>query len=302
MDLSQLSGELNIFLKEREELLTKEKIVIDSQISNLKSSNSLGKLICWYQKRKLNNRRNILKFKFEEEKSRPFKKLIDRTKSLQEEISDKTNNTERWTDLLSEEEINRIELIKSTLETNKYILYGAKGEESAVDELKKLPDSYVVINNFQQHFSKPIHDKKNDDWIYSVQIDHIVLGPTGLFFIETKNWSQDSIENQDFFSPVKQIRRSNYAMFCVLNQAIQKNELDYFTGGWGDKKISPRNLLLFMNHKPPKEFQFVKILSINEIRSYITYGDVIFSEDEVETLTDYINKINQSIPRKIDSE
>lgn len=48
-----------------------------------------------------------------------------------------------------------------------------------------------------------------------------------------------------------------------------------------------------MNHKPFEEFQFVKLLSINEIRSYVTYGNVIFSEDEIKTLAEYINRINE---------
>lgn len=153
LDFNRLSNELNVLLKEREELLTKEKIDLDSQISDLKDSDNLfGKLRCWYQKKKLNNRKNILEFKFEEEKNRPFKKLIGENKSLQKEIDDKTSNTERWVDLLSEKEIDRIKLIKSILDTNKHILYGAKGEERVANELKKLPDSYVVINNFQQHF------------------------------------------------------------------------------------------------------------------------------------------------------
>lgn len=124
-------------------------------------------------------------------------------------------------------------------------------------------------------------------------MDHIVLGQTGIFLIETKNWSKDSMENQNFFSPVKQIRRSNFAMFIILNQAIQKNKIDYFGREGEDKKISPRNILLFMNHKPFEEFQFVKLLSINEIRSYVTYGNVIFSEDEIKTLAEYINRINE---------
>ena len=61
-----------------------------------------------------------------------------------------------------------------------------------------------------------------------------------------------------------------------------------FSGNWGDRKISPRNIILLMNHKPREEYQHVKILTLQEIVRYISYGSPIFSETEVAALTDYI--------------
>jgi hypothetical protein len=50
---------------------------------------------------------------------------------------------------------------------------GAAGELSIVETLKNLPDTYLVLNGLKTQ---------------SGDLDHVVVGPTGLFFVETKNW------------------------------------------------------------------------------------------------------------------
>lgn len=50
---------------------------------------------------------------------------------------------------------------------------GMGGEFSVAETLKGLPDTFVVLNGLKA---------KTGD------LDHVVVGPTGLFFIETKNW------------------------------------------------------------------------------------------------------------------
>ena len=52
-------------------------------------------------------------------------------------------------------------------------LRGLSGEERVADVLGKLPDEFYVINDI----STPTGN-----------LDHVVVGPTGIFVIETKNW------------------------------------------------------------------------------------------------------------------
>ena len=53
--------------------------------------------------------------------------------------------------------------------------------------------------------------------IFSVQIDHLLICQSGVFLLETKNWSKRSIKNLDLRSPVEQILRTSYALFVLLN-------------------------------------------------------------------------------------
>ena len=117
----------------------------------------------------------------------------------------------------------------------------------------------------------------------------IVIGPSGIFLIETKNWSRASIENNDFFSPVEQIKRNNYALFCYLNGYINGSFFSAFNDNWGSRKISPRNVILMINSKPKKEFQFVKILFLSEVCNYITYFDKTFNDEQVKQLIYFLS-------------
>jgi hypothetical protein len=53
---------------------------------------------------------------------------------------------------------------------------GRKGESKVTETLKSLPDDYVVLNNIV------LPDSKGN-------VDHVLIGPNGVFVIETKNYS-----------------------------------------------------------------------------------------------------------------
>ncbi len=91
---------------------------------------------------------------------------------------------------------------------------GISGEEQSLQWMKSLPDRYTVIQNLQlQVNGKPL------------EIDHLVIGDTGLFIVETKNYrgtlrgncsdreltkektTRNSTRSQKVKNPVLQVRR-----------------------------------------------------------------------------------------------
>ena len=76
---------------------------------------------------------------------------------------------------------------------NTSFIIGAIGEEKVIETLRKLPDSYYVLNEIQIKLSRSVLWRKYLEYIKSAQIDHIVIGPTGIFLIETKNWDEMNI-------------------------------------------------------------------------------------------------------------
>ncbi len=121
----------------------------------------------------------------------------------------------------------------NTIKEKNYSLYkkihpfflGALGEKKAVEELSRLSDDYHIVNNVYFSFSPPIYNRKDDDIIHSIQIDHLVIGPTGLFNIETKNWGDNSLSNKELFSPVKQIKRHGYILYKIINYALKEKKI-----------------------------------------------------------------------------
>ena len=189
--------------------------------------------------------------------------------------------------------LSRVERIWSVLQEHKFSIYGAKGEEKTIGELAKLPDQYVLINDFRRRFQPPIYNRREDDRIYSVQADHLVVGPTGLFIVETKNWSKNSIEREDLFSPVQQVKRVAFALFVYLNDAINHGSLRGIENNWGKKKISPKQLVVSMNRVPHTDFQFVKVLNISKLNVHITSGALQFSPMEVDEISRFLLERNE---------
>lgn len=183
--------------------------------------------------------------------------------------------------------LKELERKKDVIDAINTSIYGALGEQKVVKELEKLSDEYFLINDFSLTFPSAIYNKQENDYIKSIQIDHVLISPSGVFLIETKNWSKQSLNNLSLRSPVQQIKRSNFALFILLNEAIAKGNLIMDRHHWGERKIPIRNLIVLTNAKPNEEFQYVKILTLNELLNYVKYFKPTFTNKETQEIANY---------------
>ncbi len=283
---NRLSLKLDQKIREREALLHNELEDLKGILAGNEKRNMLLRLFFFFRKKRLTKRKEVLENSFENEVERPFRKGFAKIDRLMAEIEDRRNNFNNWAERYSASEIEEQRRILSVLRKYKSLFYGAEGEEKVSRELSRLPDTYTVINDYRLEFPQPIYDRNNDDRIYSIQIDHVVVGPTGLYLVETKNWSRDSVENTELFSPIRQLGRSNRAIFVLLNQAVGRGDIDNFSNHWGDRKISPKNILCLINHRPNREFQYVKTLSEQQITHYVKNQGQTFSQIETNSLAE----------------
>jgi len=264
-------GEINIFLKnyesEKKEIPTIVKNSLNEEIKKLeeiskqaieKSNKNIFNKIFYYLK---------------------IKKLISKKSSLE-------NNFENVISKRCTDSYRELEFIKETVEGLYTLISGAIGENSVVNELQKLSDNYYLINDFSLEFNPPIFNRRENDRIFSIQIDHLLVCQSGVFGLETKNWSTQSIKNLDLRSPIEQISRTSYALFVLLNS---ESNLGLARHHWGSKKIPIRNIIVMTNKAPKEEFKHVKVLSLNDLNGYIKYFDEIFSEAEAENIFNYLN-------------
>jgi len=284
----EFSRRLDQKIENRRTLLTNELEELTRTLARNERRNVLMRMFFFFRKKRLTKRKKILENSFENEVERPFRKGFARIDSLRAEIEDRTNNAVQWIERYSARDREEQKRILSVFRRHKYLFYGAEGEERVARELSRLPDTYTVINDCSLEFSQPVYDRRNEDKIYSIQVDHVVVGPTGLYLVETKNWSKASVENTELFSPIRQLKRSNFAIFVLLNQAVERGDIDNFSNHWGDRKISPRKILCLINHRPTQEFQYVRILSENQITQYVGNQRQVFSQREVESLAKYL--------------
>ncbi len=188
--------------------------------------------------------------------------------------------------------LSELDRKKSIIDELKPFIYGALGEEKVVRTLELLPDEYHLINDFRVSFAKPVYNRQENDYIRSVQIDHILVGPSGVFIIETKNWSEISMADWSLYSPVRQIRRAGLALFRLLNNETAHYYLHVDRHHWGNRKIPIKNIVVFMNKRPREEWQYVKVLTLSELISYLDYFSPVFSEVETQRIANYLLDLN----------
>lgn len=200
-------------------------------------------------------------------------------------------------------ELKKLDQTKIVIDQVNSSIYGAIGEQMVVKELERLSDDYILINDFKCSFNNPIYHPQGKSNINSIQIDHLLITASGIFLIETKNWSQHSINNLSLRSPVEQVKRTNFALYKILAGEISKVSLLLKTHHWGAKKIPVRNLIVMINQKPKEEFQFVKVLILGQMLRYINYFEPIFSESETQRIASSLlhlcgKSINNRAPKK----
>lgn len=188
--------------------------------------------------------------------------------------------------------VKELEYKQQVIDEVKNSIYGALGEHKVVKELENLSDDNVLINDFSLSFHPAIYNRQENDYIKSIQIDHLLVTPSGLFLIETKNWSEKSLASLDLRSPVQQVKRTNFALFKTLTDNISSGRLRLQQHHWGDRKIPIRNLIVLTNSKPNDEFQYVKVLTLSELLNYVRYFKPIFTSAETETIANFLLNLN----------
>ena len=167
---------------------------------------------------------------------------------LKKEYSNLRNSNNRYTYLKSNkndeikyrvqplcENLENLEKIKNSKEYK-----GAVGEQEVIKNLNDLPDSYFCFNNVFLELERYI--SFNNSKLKSAQIDHLVVGPTGVYVIETKNWSPEYVQkvfSENSYTPYDQIQRSSYLTYKYLNSLKYGNTFQktYFNFSKNEIKV-----------------------------------------------------------------
>jgi len=309
---NQIEQELNIeiddlqadrikFQKNYDNLKTENTNKLNNKIIKLKSkydliksrnaTNPLRKIFNWLQLRILKSKKTKLE--------KNFNKIIHQYTFTAEQKVNKTNtkiheytiNREKIISERSLPKCRELDYTKEIVDGLNPLIAGAIGENLVLNELRKLSDKYILFNDFSIDFETPIYNKKENDRIFSIQIDHLLITNSGIFILETKNWSKKSVENYDLRSPVKQIMRTSHALFVILNSDSKQKVIDLKRHHWGHKQIPIRNIIVMINEKPKEKFKYVQVKTLNELNRYITYFEPIFDDSEVNSIYKYLRII-----------
>ncbi len=89
-------------------------------------------------------------------------------------------------------------------------------------------------------------------------------------------------------SPVKQILRTSFALFVLLNSTSNEYGLGLKEHHWGSKKVPIRDVIVMTNEKPKEEFKHVKVLALRELLGYINYFAPSLDTEDVQRIFGYL--------------
>jgi tetratricopeptide (TPR) repeat protein len=171
------------------------------------------------------------------------------------------------------------------LEQNKPFLIGAQGEEFVIRVLSQLPEEFCILNDVNLRFNPAIHWKNS--WIKSSQIDHIVVGPTGVFLVETKKWKASDIQlkSEDLLF---QVKRANYALWRYLLDYYRKDQLP---------KIWNVVVATQGSDSTSKLGQYIDVITPYQLPAYITRRQANLSKDTIENLVTILPYNTSYLPK-----
>lgn len=279
---------------ERRDLLTQELEMLVEKLSKPleETKNPIRWLFNRYRNWKDLRRRRILEDNFDDEVNRPLLNLTMRSIKIRKEREYLEDNIDSVVSNRLASYISEKKRIDQALNSLRTWISGARGERKVLNALAKLPDSFTVINDINLRLMPPL--KSEEGPRFYCQADHVVIGPPGIFNIETKNWSPNSIKSLNMRSPVNQIKLTGKAIYREVNRAIRERQIRVKNHHWGDRSVRVRNILAMVGAMPHTEFQYIKMLQVNRLCGYIEYFEQMLNDVEVKAISNWFLYASQN--------
>jgi len=156
---------------------------------------------------------------------------------------------------------------------------GAKGEKIVAKKLKKLPKKYTAIRDVK------IPNLGGD-------IDHVVVGPTGIYVIETKNYKPTYIPDEDCWYHTSGRKSPQNPAKQVKLQASKLNDFLVRKLGKKLKKTTINPVISPINHNLifKKDIKSYEIVFPEDLVSYLSHRRKILSSKEVKEIINILAK------------
>ena len=155
------------------------------------------------------------------------------------------------------------------------VLANAIAELAVIKTLSTLPDDFVLINDL--HLSTDQDIPFEDSYLKTVQLDHLLVGPTGVYAIETRNWSSPVAADGDEADPVLQVTRASFLCSRILKEA-------------GSDQVV-RSVVACGGAPPTRSGgAHVAVMPTARLLSYVQYGLSLVSVQEIADVCRILNQ------------
>lgn len=201
-----------------------------------------------------------------------FKKDQKQIKRTEKEIMTREKKLEKSV----EKSVKNLHKAHEIINHNRAFVVGAVGETAAIKELRKLPEEFYILNEAKLSFYRAIRWKKYGEYVKSCKIDHVVVGPPGIFLIETKNWSSQTLANAKF-TPHKQIERAGYIFFIHMMNKFKH-------------KFPTYQIVATYRKLPELSYRYVDQMTIRDLVNYILQKRNTLDIAEILKIVEWLRK------------
>ncbi len=152
-------------------------------------------------------------------------------------------------------------------------MVGARAEMRVADELRALPVGFHVLHHLRLRASHFL--RHNGTPLMSAELDHVVVGPTGVWAIETKCWGRSFVAAGDFFDPFDQIGRAGLLCHVLLKEA-------------GLPANVARLIVPFGELPAPPPDSWVRVVRPERVRRWIEHGRERLDPRDVSAIADFL--------------
>ncbi|MCE5192728.1 MAG: nuclease-related domain-containing protein [Candidatus Cryosericum sp.] len=96
-------------------------------------------------------------------------------------------------------------------------LANAIAERNVIKALSALPDDFILMNDLHLHASRDL--PFDGGYVRTAQLDHLLVGPTGIYAIETRSWSRTARIDGPEADPILQVSQASFLCTQILKEA-----------------------------------------------------------------------------------
>lgn len=177
-------------------------------------------------------------------------------------------------------QIDEVELLEEIKQSP--IHAGAIGELLVLKTLSQLDDGYHILCGLNIELSNYVwyNGRKN---LGSAQMDFVVASRNGLYLIEVKNWSNETVESHSGLSPYEQIDRAGKVLWIEL-----KKRWSFF--GKSGPRVTKVLLPVWGNMNYNPRYKHVFVSSLGRINYFIQNGKDQLSEKAVNKVVRILDR------------
>jgi hypothetical protein len=165
----------------------------------------------------------------------------------------------------------RLDAIRAIIASPEMI--GARAEVRVAEELRQLSDAFEVLHHLHLRASHFV--RHNGKPVVSAEIDHLVVGPTGIYLVETKCWGARFVAEGAFFNPFEQTERAGLLCHVLLKEAQLPAKVRQI--------VTP-----FASLPEPPQGSYTRVVAPDRLRRWIERGNAALRPDEVRVVAQYL--------------